>query len=226
MKKIVVALIWIVAGAAAASADIIGRYSFNAEAKDSVGSGEAQLRGTASIEGGALLLDGGGWAELPAGWTAEKDCVTVEAWFTYRPNGDWVRVFDFGVTNASGRGARCWYFTPHFPGGSRTTFSNSDPGFKYEETIDHAPLPPDVLTHIAVVFDSGAGKARLFVEGRLAGERNLTVKLSEIGTDHLFLGKSSYASDKLMAGSISEFRIYDAPLDAAELATLYAMGRP
>jgi carboxypeptidase Q len=224
MKKVIMIFILAVAGAAAASADIIGRYSFNADARDSVGTGEARLQGTASIADGALLLDGGGWAELPAGWTAGKDCVAIEAWFTYRPNGDWVRVFDFGVTNASGRGARCWYFTPQYPGGSRTTFSNSDPGFKYEETIDAAPLPPDALTHVAVVFDSRAGKARLFVEGRLAGERNLTVKLSEIGTDHLYLGKSSYASDNLMAGSISEFRIYDAPLDEAQVRLNHQLG--
>lgn len=224
MKKIVMTLIGIAACAAAASADIIGRYSFSAGPGDSVGAGEARLRGTASIAGGELVLDGGGWAELPAGWTAEKDCVAVEAWFTYRSGGDWIRVFDFGVTNASGRGARCWYFTPRYPGGSRTTFSNTDPGFQYEETIDGGSLPPDVPIHIVVIFDSRAGKARLFVDGRLAGERTLTVKLSEIGTDHLYLGKSSYASDALMAGSISEFRIYDAPLDEEQVRLNHELG--
>ena len=200
----------VVAGLSTSSfAGLVSRYSFTADANDSMGPRHAQLKGTAAVTDGKLRLDGAGWAELPGGLVTPLASATVEAWFTYQRNGSYVRVFDFGNTNAKGQGAFCWYFSPDCPAGSRTVFSNTDPGFTYEETIDHTRLPENVPTHVVVVYDGPAKKARLYLDDRLIGERNMTVKLAEIGTQHLYLGKSSYNSDKLLRASIDEFRVYD-----------------
>jgi hypothetical protein len=207
-----------------AMADMISRYSFTTDANDSVGAHNGKLKGTAVIADGKVKLDGGGWVELPGGIVTPLNCAAVETWFSYQTNGKWVRVFDFGNTNKEGLGANCWYFTPEYPKGSRTTFSNTDPGYKYEETIDNKSLPEGVPTYAAVVFDSASKKAMLYVNARLIGERDLTVKLSDIGTEHLYLGKSSYKNDNLMKGAIDEFRIYNSPLSVLQILLNYQTG--
>jgi len=215
--KTLITLIISIAITTTAWADVVARYSFTADANSSVGSSHGQLKGSAKIDNGAVVLDGTGWVEINAAKVTKQKCASVETWFKLQPNSNWVRVFDFGNTNAEGMGANCWYFTPKYPQGSRTTFSNTDPGYRYEETIDNKPLPIDTDTHIAVIFNSDVNDAKLYVNGELIGERKLTVKLSDIGTGHLYLGKSSYNSDRPMKGSISEFRIYDSPLSAMQI---------
>jgi len=195
-----------------ASADMICRVSFTTDANDSVSSLKGALKGTAAIADGKVNLDGAGWIEYPGGIVTKLDSAAVEAWFSYRSNTSWVRLFDFGNTNSQGQVANVWYFTPRYPQGSRTTFSNTDPGFKYEETIDNKPLPQDVPIHVVVIFNSTENKAKLYVNGQLIGERKMTVKLSDIGTQHLYLGKSSYNSDRPLRGTIDEFRIYNSTL--------------
>ena len=215
--KVLLTLLVSILLTASASADLVNRYSFTKDAKDIAGAADGQLKGSAAIADGSVVLDGRGWVEINAPHVPKQQCASVEAWFTYQRIGNWVRVFDFGNTNAEGMGANCWYFTPQYPEGSRTTFSNTDPGYEYEETIDNTPLPADTKTYIAVIFNSEANNAKLYVNGGLIGEKKLTVKLSDIGTQHLYLGKSSYNSDRPMKGAIREFRIYDSPLSELQI---------
>lgn len=214
MKK-TIALLSLIA-AATASAELVARYSFTENLSDSVGTHDGQLQGTARIADNQLVLDGEGWAELPGGLVTELSSATIEFWTTDQQSATWARIYDFGNTH-DGLGANCWYFTPNCPAGARTTFSNTDPGYKYEETIDTAALQENVLTHVAVVYDGSAKTARLYINGKRIGETAMTVKLSDIGTEHLYLGKSSYDSDPLFKGSITEFRIYDAPLSEKQI---------
>ena len=207
-----------------ASADMICRCSFTKDANDSVGGLVGTLKGTVAIADGKVNLDGSGWVEFAGGIVTKLNCAAVEAWFSYQSNNNWVRLFDFGNTNSQGQGANVWYFTPRYPQGSRTTFSNTDPGFKYEETIDNKPLPQNVPIYVVVIFDSASSKARLYINGKLIGERNMTVKLSDIGTGHLYLGKSSYNSDRPMRGAIDEFRIFNSVLSDLQILLDYQMG--
>jgi hypothetical protein len=190
-------------------AGLVDRYSFNSDANDSVGTRHGTLKGTATVAAGKLTLDGAGWAELPGGLLTSWTSATMETWFTFQNHGGYVRVFDFGDTNAKGQGAHVWYFSPMCPKAARTVFSNTDPGLTHEETINAKALAENTLLHVVVVYDGEAKKARLTIDDRLIGERAMTVKLSEIGTQHLYLGKSSYNSDPLLKGSIDEFRVYD-----------------
>jgi hypothetical protein len=195
-----------------ACAGLISRYSFTGDAEDSRSHRRAELKGTAVVADGKLSLDGAGWAELPGGLVTPLTSATVEAWFTYQNNGSYVRVFDFGNTNAKGLGARCWYFSPQCPKAARTVFSNTDPGYTYEETIDFTTLPENTAIHVVVVYYDPPRKARLYLNDRLIGERDMTIKLADIGAEHLYLGKSSYNSDKLLKGTIDEFRVYNDPM--------------
>jgi hypothetical protein len=200
----------LVAGLVTSSpAGLITRRSFTHDANDAQGQRPGLLKGTAAIAGGRLCLDGSGWVELPGGIVTPLASATIEAWFTYQNNGSYVRVYDFGDTDAKGLGAHCWYFSPQCPKAARTVFSNTDPGYKYEETVDSTPLPENTVFHVIVVYEGPAKKARLYLNDRLIGQRDMTIQLSEIGTQHLYLGKSSYNSDKLLKGTIDEFRIYD-----------------
>jgi hypothetical protein len=216
MKKVVLifAVLFFISSA---SADMICRVTFNKDANDTVGSLKSSLRGTATVADGKLNLDGKGWVEYPGGIVSKLDCATTEVWFTYRSNTNWVRVFDFGNTNEQGNGAYVWYFTPRAGRVSRTTFSNTDPGSKYEEIINNGQLPQDVPVHVVVIFDSKNSKSRLYINGKLIGEKIMTVKLSDIGTQHLYLGKSSYNSDRPLQGTIDEFRIYNGPLSDLQI---------
>jgi hypothetical protein len=195
-----------------AHAGLIGRCSFTGDANDAVGSRRGILKGTAAVAGGRLNLDGSGWVELPGDIVTPLASATVEAWLTYQNHGSYVRVFDFGDTDAKGLGARCWYFSPQCPKAARTVFSNTDPGYSYEETIDSGPLAENTAVHVIVVYEGPAKKARLYLNDRLIGQRDMTIRLSEIGTQHLYLGKSSYNSDPLLKGTIDEFRIYDSAM--------------
>ncbi len=195
-----------------AHAGLISRCSFTGDANDTVGSRRGVLKGTSAVAGGRLNLDGSGWVEMPGGIVTPLASATVEAWFTYQNNGSYVRVFDFGDTDAKGLGARCWYFSPQCPKAARTVFSNTDPGYSYEETIDSGPLAENTVFHVIVAYDGPAKKAQLYLNDRLIGQRDMTIRLSEIGTQHLYLGKSSYNSDKLLKGTIDEFRIYDSAM--------------
>jgi hypothetical protein len=192
-----------------ACAGIVDRYSFNSDANDATGTRHGVLKGTAAAAEGKLKLDGAGWVELPGGLVASWTSATMEVWFTYQNHGGYVRVFDFGDTNAKGQGAHVWYFSPMCPKAARTVFSNTDPGYTREETIDAKVLPENTVFHVVVVYDGAAKKARLYIDDRLIGERTMTVKLSEVGTQHLYLGKSSYNSDPLLKGTIDEFRVYN-----------------
>ncbi len=210
--------------ATTASAKPVARYSFSQDLNDSVGTHHGQLQGTACVTDNQLVLDGEGWAELPGGLVSGLTNATVELWFTYQRSGSWARVYDFGNTNDQGLGSKCWYFTPDCPAGARTTFSNTDPGFTYEETVDTSTLPENAMTHVVVVYDGKTMTARLYVNGKLIGETAMTVKLSDIGEQHLYLGKSSYNSDKLLKCSITEFRIYDTALDEEQVQLDYKHG--
>jgi hypothetical protein len=76
------------------------------------------------------------------------------------------------------------------------------------------------------VYDHAAGRIRLFVDGRLAGEAPFRARWRAngpltIGRDQAFGGPASF-----WAGAISDVRIYSVVLHDAEVATIYASSRP
>ena len=194
------------------------RYSFNTDASDSIGHANGTLEGAATISGGQVRLDGtrGTFVNLPGGLIAGYPAVTFEFWATLNTNRNWARVFDQGSTNGN-QGGHDLYFCPH--SGSRDfrlTIMDPHP----TERVVTVPGNLDSQTNLCVacVLDPASGFMGIYTNGVLAALRKDLVSLGSVATNCFFLGRSLFASDAPLNGSIDEFRIYNAALSAAEIA--------
>jgi len=200
------------------------RYSFTADAKDSVGHADGTLEGAAAVRDGQVHLNGtrGTYVNLPGGLIAGCSAVTFEFWATLGTNKNWVRVFDQGSTNGD-KGGYDLYFSPH--SGSkdfRLTIMDPHP----TERIVRIPGNLDNQTnlHVACVLEPATGFMGIYTNGALAGSRKDLVSLSSVDTNFFFLGRSLFASDAPLNGSIDEFRIYSKALSTAAIAQNYSNG--
>lgn len=204
---------------------LVHRYSFTSDARDSVGGAawRGTLYGNAVISGGQLALDGtaGTYVQLPAGILSNYDAVTIEAWASFGANGDWCRLFDFGDQNASGQGRNYILLTPHSGGSdTRLSIADADPGFNHEQ-IAAAPgvLDGQTNVHLAAVFYPAANLEALYLNGSLAAlNSGVTIPLSAVVDNLNYLGRSLYAADAWLNGSIDELRIYQGALSAGQIA--------
>jgi hypothetical protein len=216
---------WLFAAPAFGS-DIIHRYSFTADASDSVGGADGTLMGDATISGGQVVLDGtaGTYVDLSAvgndiGNLADA---TFEVWVTWQDpaNGYWQRIFDFGMDTTTNM-----FLTPH-PNAHGPRFALTLNGGGDEQQVETAsPFPFGVETHVAVTLDAANQIGSLYVNGQIAAIiYGYTNTPSQMGaTTNNYLGKSQY-NDPYFNGSINEFRIYNRALSAADIATSYAGG--
>ena len=200
------------------------RYSFTTDAGDSVGHADGTLEGAASISGGQVHLDGtrGTYMNLPGGLIAGYPAVTFEFWATLNTNRNWARVFDQGSTNGN-QGGHDLYFCPHSSSRDfRLTIMDPHP----TERVVTVPGNLDNQTnlHVACVLDPASGFMGVYTNGVLAASRKDLTSLSSVGTNCFFLGRSLFASDAPLNGSIDEFRIYNAALSAETIAASCANG--
>ncbi len=210
------------------------RFSFTTDGSDATGMGSVSLFDGATLADGALQLDGVaayGQINLAGGATelTNYPSATFEAWFTWVEAGQvWTRIFDFGAPDQSGY----LFFSPESgnfgegPANNTPRFAMRTGANSGEEQANAATmLPVGGLTHVAVVIDAPAHEFRLYLNGKLVATRtNTTFTLGDFDAlPNLFLGKSSF-QDPFFHGSISEFRIYNSALSAADLAISLANG--
>jgi hypothetical protein len=105
-------LVLLLSGAMTAAAQTTGphgllhRYSFTADADDSVGDAHGVLAGGATVSGGMLQLDGlGGYLDLPNNLVVGLNSITIETWVVDYGSGGWARIYDFG-NSTGGEGAQ------------------------------------------------------------------------------------------------------------------------
>jgi len=98
------------------------RYSFTANANDSVGQAHGELLGGAIIENGRVLLDSSleSHVQLPAGILTSYQALTIECWATFGTLDTWSRLWCFGDQNDAGQGRYYVELCPH--GGSADTY--------------------------------------------------------------------------------------------------------
>lgn len=191
-----------------ASAQLLHRYSFLADAQDSVGTAHGTLNGTASLNDGAVVLDGtaGNYVSLPAGLLSGLSAVTIETWATLSPSGAWTRLWDFGATDAaSGAGHHYLFLCPHSgPLDTRLVISDANPGYNREEMVAYPFTVDDGSPyHLAAVIDPTRGWAAIYVNGILESfTQNITIPLSAVAPDVAYLGRSVYNPDPYLPGSI------------------------
>jgi hypothetical protein len=208
---------------------IIHRYSFEADAKDSVGTAHGALKGGATISGGALNLAGaksGQYLDLPNGILSALTNMTIEAYVTWTGSagGDWQRIFDFGSSDmaedVAGAGAKYLFLSART---FRACYTSATP--KAEIFADSNTVLPDAApAQVAVVVNSATKTLSLYLEGNSVGSTTLNLPLSAISDVNNWIGRSQYAADDYFGGKISEFRIYNAALTGPQLKTSKKMG--
>jgi hypothetical protein len=199
------------------------RYSFNADASDTVGFAHGSLMGNALVTNKAVSLDGtsGNYVNLPGGIVSGCSAVTLEFWATLGANGNWARVFDFGNISGSS-GQQFIYFSPHTGVGThRLSMSVTGTVSDYD-----APGTLDGQTIcVACIEDPSGGYSAIYTNGVLEQSKiGILPALSGVSSAFSFLGRSLFSADAWLNGRIDEFRIYDGRLGPADLAADYAAG--
>jgi hypothetical protein len=211
-------------GLAQSAVTLTHRYSFAADASDSVGTAHGTLMGAAQVADRQVHLNGtrGTFVNLPGGLIAGYPAVTFEFWASFGTNRNWVRVFDQGSTNGN-NGQYDLYFSPR-SGARDFRLTVMDP--QPDERIVKIPGNLDNQTnlHVACVLDPASGFMGVYTNGALAAARNDLKSLADVHTNYFFLGKSLFAGDAPLNGSIDEFRIYNGALPAEAIATSFTNG--
>jgi hypothetical protein len=74
------------------------------------------------------------------------------------------------------------------------------------------------------VLDPPTGFMGIYTNGVLAAARNDLASLASVDTNYFFLGRSLFAGDAPLNGSIDEFRIYNGALSAVAIGASYRNG--
>jgi hypothetical protein len=216
------------------------RYSFTANANDSVGTAHGTLQGSATVSGGEVSFPGNdlansGYVDLPAylihPTNIVNGAVTFEAWTTpTTANRAWTRLFDFGdINTGTGFGNHYVFFAPNNGangGQARTAVSDADPGFAGEDGFNTANVLGQTNVHVVVVYNPNPARQflGLYINGNPAGSIATTKPLSSLNNAFSFLGRSLYSGDGWMNGSINEFRLFDGELDRFQIAASFQSG--
>lgn len=234
MRHITHIVLLVLMAAVPLRADLVNRYSFTSGpgAIDSVAGMDGTLEGSAAIAGGQLVLDGGGYASLPADVLQDYTSATLEAWFTDEMMSGWARVFDFGDTSDNA-GGYTWFFSPSGPGNARLALSTTGfPSWSVgEEQLNGPTLEAGVTYHLVCIFDEDGGQEgtpamRLYIDGELVDFSDDTSPhlLANVARVYAYLGRATYPEDPYLQGQIDEFRIYNAPLGELDIFFNMQMG--
>jgi len=227
-------------------AQLVHRYSFgeavgSTSVKDSVGTAHGTVKGNgAAFDGaGQLSLPGGasadppetvgGYVDLPNGIISVLTNASFEAWVTWDgpTSSAWQRIFDFGTSDGgedvvNGNGGYL-FLSP--AGAANLRFAVRDPATGTEPVIDTAsqPLPVGVEVYVAVSYDYGSNSSKLYSNAVQVASGPASVALKTINDVNNWLGRSQWG-DAMYAGKYNEFRIWDGPLTAEEIAASHAAG--
>jgi hypothetical protein len=215
---------------------LVHRYRFDGSGTtvtDSRGDHDGVVINTQLGGAGRLDLAGGSsdeYVDLPNGMISALTNATFEVWLTWNGDNSWQRIFDFGDSDATAEGAQgtgtsYLFLTPRAANGTvlRVAYSTSGSGSETRISASSA-LPSSGTHHLAVVIDDGNNQMHLYQDGASVGSVAFTGSLSAIADVNNWLGRSQYATDPELDGSLHELRIYDAPLSAAQIALSFADG--
>lgn len=186
----------------------------------------------------------GAYVDLPNGivtsalQAGQTNAASFEMWVTVQENRFWARLFDFGTSdggedNPTAAGGQD-YFTAVSLGYTGTL------GFETHAATQGGtvllgpnPLSTGKKHHVVVTLDQNnttggpGGTANIYVDNVLAatGAMNPNLLPGQLEFENNdWLGRSQYGGDPLIDGLYDEFRIYDHPLSASEVAANFAAG--
>jgi hypothetical protein len=165
--------------------------------------------------GGPYTLDGNDdYIDVPDNITSGLYDFTIAAWVNLNSAGTWSRIFDFGSDATYNM-----FLTPASDAGA-IRFAITITGNSDEQRIDGSTFSTGSWQHVAVVKSGNVGI--LYVNGNEAG-RNSSMTLSPVdlgNTTNNYIGRSQYADDPYLGGSVDDFLIYNRPLSSSEIRTL------
>lgn len=217
---------------------------------DLIGNADGVLSGNATISGGKLILPGGGngingdharlLANGPDGVNiATYTSATISLWATLNDANpdDWEHYFSFGYQNPAGTSAgSSIYLTSDAASTTGLRFGIANvgpdaPGFSNEQNLNTTTVPSQSVHHIAVTYDGANNIGHMYLNGNLVATNNsMSHTLAALDfpavpgpdrPDLAVLGASLYNMDQSFEGAISQFEIYDTPLTASQVASLY-----
>ena len=210
------------------------RWSFNAPAggitvTDSVSSAVATLNGNAALDGTEVNLDGtsGTFVNLGGGLLAGLNAVSIEGWANSAASPDNVHLFEF--SDGGGTGGQYFRYVIHDQSDTRNFFELADVSGYPNQFVSSQTGLSGVLVHVVCVYDPADGKIAIYTNGILEAAGSFPANqtpLSSVSTNEASLGQSPWHNygDPYMAGSISEFRIWNGALNALQIAALDASG--
>lgn len=185
----------------------------------------------ATVAGGAthggdagLILDGvDDHVVLPADILAGLDSVTVSVDALLRPDQA-SPYFLFGLGNPASSDAGTGYL---YATGNSLRAGITTGNWSGEQVANTGTdLQRGVWKTVSYTLDDASDTARLYLDGvQVAEQTGVTVKPSEIGggsTSANYIGRSTYAADRYLAGSVRDFRLYDAALAATDIVAFQA----
>jgi hypothetical protein len=222
--------------ASSTQADLLHRYDFFANARDSIGILDGTLFGNATISGGQLRLPGGAAGSGHyVGFSGSAMAIntystlTLELWATQPTNNQgftWTVAFgDTWTNNGTGRNYLNLSLSrgdDRSLGAIANTPDSTNPW--EDEKAGGGPELRDGLEHY-YAFTVGPTNVALYIDGTLRGQQALgTTSLSQVATNFMFLGRSVYTGDALWEGSINELRIWNQALSSNQISANFQLG--
>lgn len=167
--------------------------------------------------GNALNFDGtNDYVSLPASLTLGVTNFTFEAWLNYQDNGSWTHVFDFGTGTTVNM-----FLTPHNGATGTPRFAITTGGAGSEQQLTSQAGLAAGQHHLAVTLSQNGSLVTgiLYVDGSVAATNaNMTLTPNGLGTlNQLWLGRSQYANDPYLRGTLDEVRFYSTALTQAQV---------
>jgi hypothetical protein len=220
----------------AIGAVLVHRYNFNGtgtQVTDSVGTAHGTVVNAQLSGSGTLVLAGGTsgqYVDLPDHILSSLTSATLEIWVTWSGGNNNQRILDFGSNQqVSGKyqAVTTVIISPNSaPDGTarlRVSYSHDvSAGSTFVDAT--STLATGSMQQIVAVFDGPAGTMSMYLNGALVGQTTGLEALSLINDNNNWLGKSQYSDDPGFAGTYHEFRIYNAPLTAAQVQAVYTAG--
>jgi len=208
---------------------LVHRYSFSeisgTTVADSVGGPvwNGTLPNGGTLGGGQVALASAArqYVQLPAEIVSNDAAVTIEAWATF-PDQLPANCFFFGFGNSLGSLGYNYIFCA--PQGGRIAITDSD-YVDEQNACANADFSYHTNFHVAAVFNPPGGYVALYTNGVLAGINNAaTIPFTSVSNLCSYIGRSLYSGDPYPDFSLDEFRIYNGPLSAAEIAATQTLG--
>ncbi len=156
------------------------------------------------------VFDGNGSISLPYN-VANMHEMTFSAWVKPASTTAWQRIFDFGRDTEN-------YVMLTTSNGSVMRFEICKDGVKQGVNASRR-LTSGQWSHVAVTL--GEGGARIYINGSLnASSSSVTLRPDDVPATLAYLGRSMFSTDALLKGSMSDVRLYNKVLDAADIRGL------